>query len=377
MIQAEKDPSDALRVYAIGNACIDMHRQEDGTTVRSFGGSALNTAVQINRLMGPEVVIGLVSAVGQRADGTPDANARDILEYLVEEGIDTSGIEAIPGADTLVYQQANVAGASDVVLTKPTARVATDVHTPEMVQKTLAHTKLGGAVVYLAGVTRKLGFMDKPDELEALLEQLARHGATTILDPGRAPEAADKSRLARAQSLVRSGTIHFPAMNELEFSGYFGAELDNNTVTHAGIDALVSKEVFRPGSNAVLFSITLGHKGIYLASCDGGTLRSAFINDVPPLARHQRLTTVGLGDSTKAGMIAAMHDIVGGPLRPDTLSGLTVEELQQVGLAGLATSTYRMSHNQFGTRSAINAMVKNEQASFFERHTRPDRVSVA
>ena len=353
------------QAYFIGNASIDdLYTFGDTASLkRSLGGSALNACYQAF-LLG--IHSELHSAVGD------DANGEFILEKIRATGMDHRGIIKMPGYSTLVYSQIVRNDSDDVVLEK-SKNPATDAHTIDMLIDKMPGD-LSNSLVYIAGSTRKPSFIDEVYKLENFLDHLSDRGATIAVDPGRTPDP-NELRYHRAQTLLghpnNLDRIDFLAMNESEFASYLNVSPEDRT---AGIDqgtigGLVEKYI-REKAQPGLICITLGKNGLYLVNAAGSALV-----DVPPISKSERRTTVGLGDSTKAGMLAAILQETEGSMSPDLLAGLKPDQLRRIGAYGSAISAHRMVTETYGRPAEIAETIARWSDHYAAYGIHPDYIT--
>lgn len=342
--------------YFVGNVSIDEERGLGRFDIsKSLGGSAFNAFRQAHLL---DVSGELHAAVGG------DVNGKYVRDQIRTEGMPDRGIVELSDLSTLVYTQTYDSASSDVTIEK-SPNAATDAHTLDMILDAMPED-LASSVVYIAGSTRKPTFMDPMFEMENFLDQLRWRGATLALDPGRPPEPS-ALRYHRAQSMIQHhenlDRIDLWAMNEKEFDVYLVRTDADHTrgVTAATVDELVDRYVYSRAEPA-LFCVTLGAEGLYLRN-----RQSSVIVDVPPLEGAEIRTTVGLGDSTKAGMIAAILHELEGQIGAEGLARLTPEQLQRIGAYGSAVSFHRMTNKRYGKRADIATTI-DTRADHFQRY---------
>ena len=296
--------------FFVGNICIDRLTDPKGNeTQRSLGGSAANACAQASKL---GVASELCAAIGNDREG------RYVLEELERRGQTTNGITVLDGYTTLVYTQQDTGG-EDVIITK-NHNPATDAHTLDMVTAIMPED-LTGKLVYTAGLARKRAAMTH-FALENTLDELRKRGATIAMDLGRAPSDSPDS-LHRSQTFMNyppnRDRVDFWALNEGEFAKYLGlSEADKQQLLHASeaqVKQLVDRYIMDDAQPA-LVCITLGRKGLFLHSRTGETA----LIEAPSARDEERRTKVGLGDSTKAGMIAAILHETNGAMSPDILA---------------------------------------------------------
>lgn len=353
-----RDLRDTLRPkhFFIGNASIDVTRLPESLDfIRSLGGSARNASEQADLLGVPNV---LIAAVG----GDPDG--QHILTTMEQAGRPTHGIVVMPDRNTLVYKQIDT-GNEDVSIEK-SANPASDAHTLDAMLGTMPPL-LTDSLVYGAGLTRKPGVIDGHYELEDALDELRARGATIAMDPGRAPDDTP-DRLLRSQTFMsypqNLERVDFWALNPDEFTTYFSLTDDEQTLlksaTEQQVRELADHHIMEKATPA-LVCITLGKNGLILYARNGD---SALVG-APAVDR--RLTKVGLGDSTKAGMIAAILHESQGAMSPDVLASLSADQLQRVAAYGSAVSTHRIRTGTYGNAADV-ARTIDDYAKYYQRY---------
>lgn len=349
------------KVHVMGNASVDL-RELKTSVNRSIGGSARNEWFQIIQLGRQS---DLYVAIGNDPDG------HDVLDEVRGAGRSTHGVAILPDRQTLVYRQIDN-GTDDVSIEK-NDNAATDAHTLDMILESLPQD-LTGSLVQIAGFTRKSAIMDRHFDLEDALDQMRGRGATIGVDPGRAPTDSE-DRLIRSKTFVSHARnlarVDFWAMNEEEFMTYFEIrDGDMKLLTEPSEESmkeLVDKYIMERAQPS-LICVTLGKTGLYLSSSAGG---STFVT-VPQLTKAEKRTHVGLGDSTKAGMIvAALHES-DDRMSPAELANMSTEQLRRIAAFGSAVSTYRMLTESYGTRSEIASVIDRYGKHFAEYGITPD-----
>lgn len=306
------------------------------------------------------------------AIGDNDDNANYILSTLESAGMPTASIHRI-AAPTLVNYLSESGGAD--MLHRKNPNSAADAHTPEDLLNSLSK-KLNGTIVYVAGFTRKPGVIDPLFGWENALDALKERGAITMVDPGRLPEKGTlrhdraTSHISHFENLNR---VAIWAMNEKEFYEYLGVA-DNDKINEYTIEELTSltnNYVFKEANPAV-FCVTLGEKGIFIR-----TKKAAKLVEAPGLPKGMEKTTVGLGDSTKAGMIAAFLKECSGEVQRDKLLALTDKQLGRIAAFGSAVSLNRLTTGMYGDIAAVEAIIATYLEHFAIYGIKPDYLHVA
>lgn len=349
--------------YFIGNVSIDVKKQRHNfEIIRSLGGSAFNAYRQA-------FLLGVNGELHAAIGG--DEHGRYVLNEIRSAGMRDRGIVEMNDLSTLVYTQIDNGG-EDVALEK-SENAATDAHTTDMLLAAMPED-LTNSIVYIAGSTRKPSFMDETYRLENFFDQISDRGATIAVDPGRTPEPGTL-RYHRAQTLISHprnlARVDFWAMNESEFASYLDLTPEERAlpVAHATMDQLVDKYILSSAQPA-LICVTLGKHGLYLTNAQGSVLV-----DVPPTRDDERLTKVGLGDSTKAGMIAAILRETAGKMSPDELSQLSPDQLRRIGAYGSAVSLHRMTTETYGRPTDVAETIAARSSHFNEYGIGPDYLS--
>ncbi|MEP6972995.1 MAG: sugar kinase [Actinomycetota bacterium] len=85
------------RVLVVGEPLVELLEGPLGTSVRGFGGDAVNTAVYLAR-EAPEMRVSLASAVGD------DSSSDDLVALCLAEAVDVSCLLRVPGAEIGRYR---------------------------------------------------------------------------------------------------------------------------------------------------------------------------------------------------------------------------------------------------------------------------------
>lgn len=359
----EFDQSAPTSAYFIGNVSIDVKKQRHNfEIIRSLGGSAFNAYRQA-------FLLGVNGELHAAIGG--DEHGKYVLDEIRSAGMRDSGIVNMHDLSTLVYTQIDN-GSDDVALEK-SENAATDAHTTDMLLEAMP-SDLSNSIVYIAGSTRKPSFMDEVFKLENFFDEISDRGATIAVDPGRTPEPGSL-RFHRAQSLISHprnlARVDFWAMNESEFAAYLNVSPEDTarlqSADHATMEQLADKYILQKASPA-LICVTLGKNGLFLFSSEGG---SAFV-EVASVDAAERKTSVGLGDSTKAGMIAAILHETRGVISPEGLAALQNDQLRKIGAYGSAVSLHRMTTETYGRPDDIAHTIAARSEHFAEYGITPD-----
>ncbi len=220
----------------------------------SVGGSAANFASQSARL---GVKTGLVSCIGT------DSNGSMALKYIAQAGVDTRHVLVLDRHQTGFFVNVQDGSGSSVVFVDLGANRFLDKHTLDEEYVTRAH------VIHVAG-----GF---PRMMNLAAEMATTNGILLSLDPGRAAEAVDYSKILRFTDLL--------FVNRSELRKYFKIEPSKS--------ALKKFAKTFPG----IVIVKQGRKGA--VATDGFEYLTSDIFEVPVA------DTLGAGDSFAAGFVMA------------------------------------------------------------------------
>lgn len=261
------------RVVVVGSLNLDLviglsRMPDSGETVfgdrldQHAGGKGLNQAVAAARLGIP------VSMIGALGD---DSAAEFLRGIVVAEGIEDSGVAAMPGTSGTAVIEVDATGANRIVVISGT----NDLVTPAHVESSLAALD-DVAVVLTQGEV-------PTDAIEAAMAAGRARGAITILNPAPVRDYPD--------SVYRHVDYLIP--NEHEAAHLTGLPTDTADDAVAAARALVAR-----GAGCVI--VTRGGKGsVWASAADAG---SSGVFAVQPI------DTVAAGDAFCGGLSAALAD---------------------------------------------------------------------
>ncbi len=220
----------------------------------NFGGSASNFASQCSRL---GLKVSLVSCVGNDAYGSL------AVKEIAKLGIDTSCVMVLDNQPTGIFVMARDSTGKQMVMAEPGANRFLDRRVFEDDSIAEAH------VMHIAGAF--------PMMIDRAMEMTSTYGMVLSLDPGRAAEGLDFSRILRGTDLL--------FLNQEELKEYFGiepreTELKNLAKTFPGV-----------------LIVKMGKKGAI--ATDGFEFVSSKIFEV------KVADTMGAGDAFAAGFVTA------------------------------------------------------------------------
>ncbi|WP_459983950.1 carbohydrate kinase family protein [Nocardioides sp. AN3] len=272
------------QALVIGEALVDIVRDPEGVTLEAVGGSPLNVAVTLARLGVPTQ---LLTSLGDdhRAD-------------LIEDHLEQSGVELVPGARRL----ARTSTATATLQADGSAHYEFDLEwDPTPAQPRTATCTHAGS----------LGLFLEPgaDLVRCRLEEAA-HSSLVTLDPNIRPTLlADlgRTRVAFERLLPLAKVVKLSD----EDAGWL-------------YPGMPEREVVRHllGAGPTVVAVTRGPQGCVMASGE-------FVVEVPAV-RTDVVDTIGAGDSF---MGALLHQLMVSGLTADVLAGETLwpEELDLLG----------------------------------------------